>query len=128
VRRSAAALPIAIAPGALGFEIRRVLEREKLIGCFAAIVAAEDTPLSKPAPDPYLRAVELLSGVNGKTLPAEEIVAVEDSPWGLQSARAAGLRTVAVAHTYTAAHLDADLVLPSIADLDLDQLARLIAA
>ena len=30
--------------------------------CFTAIVAAEDTPVSKPAPDPYLRAVALLVG------------------------------------------------------------------
>jgi beta-phosphoglucomutase-like phosphatase (HAD superfamily) len=32
-------------------------------------------------------------------------VAVEDSPWGLESARAAGLLTVGVSHTYAAAAL-----------------------
>ena len=34
IRRAAAAVPIAIASGARGAEIRRVLERESLIGCF----------------------------------------------------------------------------------------------
>src|SRR6185369_12812533 len=54
VRRAAAAMPIAIASGARGEEIRRVLAREDLLACFTAIVAAGDTAVSKPAPDPYL--------------------------------------------------------------------------
>src|SRR5580765_706628 len=61
IRHAAAALPIAIASGARGDEIRRVLVREGLSACFTAIVAAEDTAVSKPAPDPYLRALALLA-------------------------------------------------------------------
>ena len=127
VRRAAAAMPVAIASGALGAEIRRVLERESLAACFTAIVAAEDTPVSKPAPDPYRRAVALLSAACGGTLAAGDCVAIEDSLWGLQSARAAGLRTVAVTNTYEAAAFDgaADLVIESLASLDLGALSRL---
>ena len=125
VRRAAAAVPIAIASGALGAEIRKVLARERLAKYFTVIVAAEDTPVSKPAPDPYLRAVALLAPALGGAIAAADVVAVEDSPWGLQSARAAGLRTVAVAHTYAASALDADLVIGSIGDLDIDRLKRL---
>ena len=110
-----------------GAEIRRVLERESLAACFTAIVAAEDTPVSKPAPDPYRRAVALLSAACGGTLAAGDCVAIEDSLWGLQSARAAGLRTVAVTNTYEAAAFDgaADLVIESLASLDLGALSRL---
>ena len=127
VRRAAAAMPVAIASGALGAEIRRVLERESLAACFTAIVAAEDTPVSKPAPDPYRRAVTLLSAACGGTLAAGDCVAIEDSLWGLQSARAAGLRTVAVTNTYEATAFDgaADLVIESLASLDLGALSRL---
>jgi beta-phosphoglucomutase len=130
VRRAAALVPVAIASGALGAEIRRVLEREQLAGCFAAIVAAEDTPVSKPAPDPYLRAVSLLSQACGGTLAAADCVAIEDSRWGLESARAAGLRTVAVTNSYEASALadGADLVIPSLESLDLAALARLFPA
>ena len=124
VRRAAAAAPIAIASGALGAEIRRVLDRAALTSCFTAIVSAEDTPVSKPAPDPYLRAVQLLAAAAGP-LAAEECVAIEDSIWGLESARTAGLRTVAVAQTYAADTLTADLVIPSIGSLDLAALKRL---
>ena len=126
VRRVAAAVPIAIASGALGPEIRRVLERERLTTCFTCIVGAEDTPASKPAPDPYLLAVAQL-GRTVADLRASECVALEDSPWGLLSAQAAGLRTVAVAQTYDKSALLADAVIGSIDELDISMLQRLCA-
>lgn len=126
VRRAAAAVPIAIASGALGPEIRRVLERERLTACFTCIVGAEDTPASKPAPDPYLLAVAQL-GRTMSDLRASECVALEDSPWGLQSAQAAGLRTVGVAQTYDKNALRADAVIGSIDELDVSLLQRLCA-
>src|SRR5262245_43435114 len=52
VRRLGSRFPLAIASGALGAEIRRVLDRESLSDAFAVLVAAEDTRASKPAPDP----------------------------------------------------------------------------
>jgi HAD superfamily hydrolase (TIGR01509 family) len=129
VRRAAAAMPIAIASGARGAEIRRVLERERLSACFTAIVAAEDTPISKPAPDPYLRALTLLAPSFNGQLSAADCVAIEDSRWGLESARVAGMRTVAVTNTYPAADLagSADLVIPSLESLELRTLADLFA-
>ena len=125
IRRAAAARPIAIASGARGEEIRRVLIGEKLIGCFTAIVAAEDTPVSKPAPDPYLRALALLAPSFNAPLRAADCIAIEDSHWGLESARAAGLRTVAVTNTYPADELSADLTIASLDALDLGLVARL---
>jgi beta-phosphoglucomutase-like phosphatase (HAD superfamily) len=128
VQRAAAAVPIAIASGARGEEIRRVLEREGLLPLFAAVVAAEDTPASKPAPDPYLRALSLLASTCGGQLAAGECVAIEDSRWGLESARSAGMHTVAVTTTYAAADLEpfAELVIASLDALHLDDLRRLI--
>jgi beta-phosphoglucomutase len=128
IRRAAAAVPIAIASGALGAEIRRVLDGADLTRYFAAIVAAEDTPASKPSPDPYQRAVALLSSAMGEPgLPPADCVAVEDSRWGIASARAAGLRTVGVTSSYGAEELsEADVVIGSLADLDLASLQRLL--
>jgi beta-phosphoglucomutase len=125
IRRACAALPIAIASGARGEEIRRVLDREHLSACFTAIVAAEDTPVSKPGPDPYLRALTLLAPACGGRLSGSECVAIEDSKWGLESARAAGLHTVAVTNTYAADQLMADATITSLQTLDLDFLARI---
>jgi beta-phosphoglucomutase len=125
IRRAAACVAVAIASGALGVEIRRVLDREGLTSWFKAIVAAEDTPVSKPAADPYLRVLSLLGKALGVSLRPSECVAIEDSPWGLQSARDAGLHTVAVTHTYDRAALDADLVISSLDELDIIALERL---
>ena len=131
IRRSAASNPIAIASGALGPEIRRTLKRAGLLQHFAAIVSAEDTPASKPAPDPYVRAVALLAEVvSGPVLVPSECVAIEDSRWGLESARAAGMRTVGVTTSYDARELQphADLIIPSIGDLNLADLHRLLSS
>jgi len=127
IRRAADALPIAIVSGARGEEIHRVLAREGLDGCFTAIVSAEDTPRSKPAPDPYLHVLSRLAAALGGELAAADCVAIEDSRWGLESARAAGFRTVAVTNTYEKSALDtsADLVIPSLAAMDLDAVAAL---
>jgi HAD superfamily hydrolase (TIGR01509 family) len=128
IARAAAEYPLAIASGARRDEILRTLDRADLGRFFKAIVSADDTPQSKPAPDPYVLAVQQLSAAVGERIEPRECVAIEDSQWGLQSARTAGLRTVAVAQTYDATGLPgADLTIRSINDLDLRTLARLIS-
>jgi beta-phosphoglucomutase len=118
IARMARTGPIAIASGALREEIMRVLEREQLAALFSAVVAAGDTPASKPDPAPYSKAVELLRQMTGDSLQAGECVAVEDSHWGLVSARQAGLRTLAITHSYPAKELgEADLVIEHLDEL-----------
>ena len=73
--------------------------------------------------DPYLRALTLLSAAHHTTLDPATCVAIEDSRWGLESARTAGLRTVAVTHYYdNAALADADLVIADISALNVSVL------
>ena len=79
------------------------------------MVAAEDTQASKPSPAPYLRAVSLLAASLGQPLTPRDCVAIEDSRWGLDSASAAGLKTIAVTHTYPASALGSvDLTIDSL--------------
>jgi beta-phosphoglucomutase len=112
VKRLGAAWPLGIASGALRGEIELMLRGASLASAFRFIVAAGDTDLTKPAPDPYLRAAEM-HGV-----PPAECAAIEDSHWGLQSAREAGMRTIAVSHTYPRSSLtDAHLVVDSLDEL-----------
>lgn len=110
--------PLAIASGALRAEIVRVLEQEGLHQYFSVLVAAEDTAASKPDPAPYQRAVWLLSESTGRSVQPAECVAVEDSRWGLQSARQAGLRTIGITQSYTAEDLgEAEAVIQSLDEL-----------
>jgi beta-phosphoglucomutase len=125
----AAAVPIAIASGALTHEIEEVLERAGLRPLFPVIVGADQTEHSKPHPDPYNAAFDRLRSQSGRDLIAQQTVAIEDSRWGLVSARAAGLRCVAVTNTYSDAELraDAELVVPGLNALTLDALDALCA-
>jgi beta-phosphoglucomutase len=125
IERLAAVYPLAIASGALHVEILRVLNGAGLTRHFRAVVAAEDTAAGKPAPDPYLRAITLLSAAMGEPLTAAECLAIEDTRWGLESARAAGLRTIALTHTYDEGSLGkADLVITSLEALTVEKVAE----
>jgi beta-phosphoglucomutase len=121
VRRLSAAWPVGIASGALRADIDLMLRGAGIGGLFRFIVAAGDTDRTKPAPDPYLRAAELHGVAPGAC------VAIEDSHWGLESARAAGMRTIAVTHTYPRASLAgaADAVVESLHELTRELIARL---
>ena len=128
IRRAAAEVPIAIASGALRHEIVEVIEAAGVGGLFAAIVAAGDTPLSKPSPAPYRLAFERLRDSTGRDLDPRRCVAIEDSRWGLESACGAGLRCVAVTSSYSADQLPgAELVVRGLDELTLPALHRLCA-
>jgi len=75
-------------------------------------VSADDVTQGKPFPDPYLRGAALLG------IPATGCVAFEDTPAGIESARAAGMRVIALHTTYPAEELKAaDFVVSSLADV-----------
>lgn len=127
ILEAAASVPIAVASGALTREIEQVLDRAGIRVCFSALVGADQTPRSKPAPDPYLEAFGRLQALNGDTLDARRTVAIEDSHWGLESARAAGLRCVAVTTTYAERELAgmAELTFAGLEVMNLDALDAL---
>ena len=129
VRTAADAVPIAIASGALRHEIEEVIAAAGVADLFAAIVASGDTPESKPSPAPYRLAFERLQDATGATLDPRRCVAIEDSRWGLESARGAGLRCVGVTNSYPADELTgAELVVSGLQTLTLDALDRLCGA
>jgi beta-phosphoglucomutase len=131
VRTFAESVPLAIASGALPHEIELILEGARLRDAFHVVVGAGDTPQSKPAPDPYARAVRLLQD-RGLVPPGDDAaarcVAIEDSKWGIQSAKRAGLACVGVTTSYPADQLtEADLVVDGVTSLSLDALRDLVA-
>jgi beta-phosphoglucomutase len=128
IRAAAAAVPLAIASGALTHEIEEILDRTGLRRFFPVIVGADQTEHSKPHPDPYATAFAKLRARAGAHLLPWRTVAIEDSKWGLQSARAADLRCVAVTHTYPAAELraEAELVFAGLHDVTIDALDALV--
>src|SRR3712207_2036721 len=68
-------------------------------------VSADDVENGKPHPEAYLKGAEILGA------PPEACVVIEDAPAGIRSAKAAGMRVVAVATTHRAEQLrEADVV------------------
>jgi beta-phosphoglucomutase len=126
VRAAASAVPIAIASGALRHEILQIVDGAGLGELFATIVSSGDTPESKPSPAPYLLAFEQLQQASGRRFDPTRCVAIEDSIWGLESARGAGLRCVGVTTSYAAAELTvAELIVDSLEALTIEALDRL---
>lgn len=121
-----AQVPIAICSGALRPEIELILEEAGLRDCFDVIVSAEEVRHGKPDPEGFLLALQKLNDVWPDPITPECCIVVEDSHWGLQAARATGMRTVAVTNTYDATQLrQADKVVHRLDDLTLDDLRRI---
>ena len=118
---AAAGLALGVVSGALKEEVEGALEKAGLLARFKVLVTAEDVAAGKPDPQGYRCALEALNGeppLPARLFHPHEVLAIEDSPAGLAAARAAGLATLGVAHTYPAAELAAaDFVLERLADL-----------
>lgn len=87
---------------------------------FDAVVCGDEVPLAKPDPAPYLAAARLLE------VPIGRCVAVEDSPAGIASARAAGAVVVAVPNEVRLSDVAGVVLAESLETVDLAYLTSLV--
>ena len=124
-------LTLGVVTGALRAEVEGALRHAGIASLFKAIVAAEDVSEGKPSPEGYLRALDELNGLPPfppRLFHPHEVLAVEDSLWGLEAATGAGLVILGVAHSYPAAALaGAHLVVPDLSGLRLEALFESLA-
>lgn len=115
----AASLLIAVASSADKIKVTANLQKIGLpVKFWDTVVWGEDVKNKKPAPDIFLLAANKL-GVN-----PNECTVVEDAVNGVQAAQAAGMRCIAVAHTFSVDRLhEADLIREKISDISLSDLA-----
>jgi sugar-phosphatase len=73
------------------------------------LICAEDVIRGKPSPDVYLLAAAALSA------PPSECLVLEDAPAGIEAARAAGMRVIALTTTHRTSELRADACASSLA-------------
>lgn len=93
---------------------RQVVERLNLEIFFDAIADGYSVDKTKPAPDLFLYAASLIS------VPPPACVVVEDAEAGVAAARAAGMVTVGIGPPERVGA--ADLIYPSLAAIDADQM------
>ncbi len=121
-RRLADHWPLGLASSSNRELIDLVLGLTGLAACFKATVSSEEVARGKPAPDVYLEAARRLD-----TDPVA-CAAIEDSENGILSAKAAGMRVIAIPNPRYpppgGALAEADAVLPSIRGLTVDALRR----
>ena len=85
---------------------------ESFLGYFECIVTSDMVLHSKPHPDPYQLALRMIN------LQRDEIVVIENAPYGISAAKAAGLTCVALRTSLPDSYLmEADLCLDKLANL-----------
>ena len=123
LRRLAEVYPVAIVSGSPRLEIADTMRLLQIEACVRFYLGSEDYAAGKPAPDCYRLAAGRLHAQAARCL------VVEDSQAGVRSAKAAGMRCLALARegALPQAVADADRVVPSLAGFTCDDVERMIA-
>jgi len=90
------AIPMAIGSAAIPFNINFVLNGLQLNDYFKAIVSADDVEISKPNPETFLKAADLLA------VPAADCLVFEDAPKGVEAAANAGMPCIVLTTMHNA--------------------------
>lgn len=118
---AAEGVPAAVSTAAPRINLEFVLDEADLRPFFRVLVDVGMVPKGKPAPDLYLKAAELLTVRPGRC------AAFEDSLPGVASARAAGMKVVALTTTHSAEELgDVALAVPDFRGLRPADIQRLL--
>ena len=102
---------LALVTGTSRHELHRILP-DQLYQLFDAVVTGNDVRHGKPHPEPYRLALKKLK------IKSREAMVIENAPFGIRSAKSAGIRCLALATSLPAQHLrQADAVFSSIHEL-----------
>jgi HAD superfamily hydrolase (TIGR01509 family) len=120
VRACHAQSKIALVTGSTTRQAMAVLEALGLKQLFQHIISCDVYEKGKPHPEPYRKAAKKLN------VKPEKCIAIEDSPAGIASAKAAGMKVVAVreGNKGKADISDAHLELPTLREFDLKQISK----
>jgi len=81
-------------------------------GFFSAIVCSDDVENTKPFPEPYLKGIQMLRLKNN------ECLVIENAPLGIQAAKAAGVKVIAIETTLGKEYLkEADKIVQSFSEI-----------
>jgi len=102
---------LALVTGTSRHELHQVLPAP-LRGLFSVIVTGNDVKHGKPHPEPYLKSLKDLK------IKSSDAVVIENAPFGIRSAKGAGLQCLALETSLPKKYLhEADAVYSSIKDL-----------
>ena len=97
-----------------------LLKTLKIKDLFDVIITAADVDKSKPHPDVFLKVSEKLN------ISPDKCIVIEDAPVGIEAARRAGMRSIALTTTHDYKELiDADLVVKDLSHISIDDIITL---
>ncbi|MFC1737664.1 HAD family hydrolase [Planctomycetota bacterium] len=119
-------IPMAICSGALLAEIALILDDASLRSYFDVIVSAEQVKKGKPDPEGFLLTLKKLNKSSEIDITVRQCIVVEDSHWGLEAAKTAGMHTIAVTNSYDAEDLaQAERIVAKLNELSVKDLESL---
>jgi len=105
---------LSIGSGANRSEIIKTLKNNNIYDYFEIIVSADEVNNPKPNPETYNR---VLDNIN-TDFNINEIIVIEDSPGGIEAAKSAGLRCIAITNTFDNEELGkADIIVSNYEDI-----------
>ena len=114
-------IALAVGSSSTRSRINRIIKLAKLEKYFSVIVGAEDVKNHKPDPDIFLKAVEKLNST------PEKCVVIEDAPLGIEAAKRANMKSIALLtpyHTKTQ-FKQADLIVRNFSELSFSKIKTL---
>ncbi|MBD3420902.1 MAG: HAD-IA family hydrolase [Chitinivibrionales bacterium] len=116
-------IPCAIGTSTHRSNVTGALEEFNMANNFEGMIGSEDVTEGKPDPQVFLKAAELLN------IDPRNCIAFEDVPVGIEAARNAGMKAIAVTTTHVPSKLtEADLVVDQLDQLSLQRLQELFGA
>lgn len=105
---------LSIGSGANRSEIIKTLKNNNIYDYFEIIVSADEVNNPKPNPETYNR---VLDNIN-TDFNINEIIVIEDSPGGIEAAKSAGLKCIAITNTFNNKELGkADIIVSNYEDI-----------
>ena len=115
---------LAIGSGALKKEIVQILDVINIAHLFKIIISADEISNCKPNPEVYNTVLSRLNNIKGNDISGDECIVIEDSIYGIQAAKSAGMKCMAVTNSYPAKKLtEADLVVSDYSVSDIEQIS-----
>lgn len=103
-------LKLALVTGTARHEAKKILP-PNIYNLFDAIVTGDEVRLGKPNPEPYLKIMKKLK------MQGSDVIVIENAPFGIASAKSAGLKCIALATSLPEKYLKgADIILTSFSE------------
>lgn len=115
-------IPMVVGTSAPKENVKFIIDGLGIGHYFKSVLDDRSVDVGKPDPEIYTKCA------NAAGLPNDKCVVIEDAVSGLKAGKAAGSKTIALTTSHPREELNADLVIDSFSELDLNKIKELIVS